>query len=323
MTELAAIDAQLIRRLDCLIWAIVAAVAATVFAAPLLSGFHIAWSTFVAPGICCAILLAGGLFYRVWRADPRLASALNSTAQVVAFAAVGAPLSYLAASANLPLCDDVLDAIDRAVGLDWTAMLKWMNGAPATFIALRAVYLSLALQMTTVVLCLAFTGHLIWLRVYTLAFLLATLASIAVSALLPAVGVWPFYGLTVTDSPHVLPTVSSSWPVFYGLRDGTWRALVAVGAEGIITFPSLHAALAVIVAAALWQLARLRWLFVAINAAMLIATPIDGSHYFVDVLAGVGLAALCLIAARTIAGAIAAGRAPGQPRRPVLEAITK
>ena len=42
----------------------------------------------------------------------------------------------------------------------------------------------------------------------------------------------------------------SSWPVFLGLRDGTVRMLAAAGAEGIITFPSLHAALAVILIAA-------------------------------------------------------------------------
>ncbi len=307
MTELAAIDARNLRRLDCLIWGIVAATAAIVLAAPLVSGFRIVWSSFIAPGIACAVLLAGGAFYRDWRRDPRLASGLTSTAQVVAFATVGAPLSYLAASANLALCDHALDAIDRVVGFHWQAMLDWMNAAPTIFFALRPIYLSLAPQMTIVVLCLAFSGRLMWLRVYTLAFLLATLGSIAISALLPAVGAWPYYELTAANSVHVLPTVSTSWPVFHRLRDGTWRALIAVGAEGIITFPSLHAALAVIVAAALWPLVRLRWVFVALNAAMLIATPIDGSHYFVNVLAGVALAAVCMIAARAIVAAVAPG----------------
>ena len=39
-----------------------------------------------------------------------------------------------------------------------------------------------------------------WLRVYTLAFIFATLTSIAVSAVLPAAGAWPYYGLTAADS---------------------------------------------------------------------------------------------------------------------------
>jgi PAP2 superfamily len=181
-----------------------------------------------------------------------------STAQVIVFAAVGAPLSYIATSANLPLWDHGFDAIDRALGLDWKGFLAWMNASPLICGILWPIYLSLTVQMTTVVLCLAFSGHLLWLRVYTLAFIFAVLVSIAVSAVLPAAGAWPYYGLA-TEDWHLLPAVSTSWPVFYGLRDGTLRTMVAVGSEGIITFPSLHAALAVIVVVALWPVPTLRW----------------------------------------------------------------
>ena len=122
-------------------------------------------------------------------------------------------------------------------------------------------------------------------------------------------GAWPYYALS-EDNSRILPAVSTSWPVLYGLRDGTFRFLVAVGAEGIITFPSLHAALAVIVIAAIWPIAVLRWVFVALNTMMLIATPIDGSHYLIDVLAGIALALLCLIAAQAIAARAAAKSEP-------------
>jgi hypothetical protein len=149
---------------------------------------------------------------------------------------------------------------------------------------LRPIYLSLTLQMATVVLCLAFSGRLLWLRVYTLAFVCVVLLSIAISAMLPAAGAWPHYGLTGADS-RIVPAVSTSWPVFYGLRDGSFRLLVAVGSEGIITFPSVHAALAIIVIAALWPMPALRFVAIAINLLMLLATPIDGSHYFVDIAA--------------------------------------
>jgi membrane-associated phospholipid phosphatase len=304
-------DALALRRLDRLIWTVIALVAMIVLVAPAVSNFRIEWRTFAAPGLACIVLVSLGWFYRRWRSDPRLASGLSSTAQVIAFAAVGAPLSYLAASTNLPLQDHAFDAIDRALGLDWKALLAWMNASPKVHAVLSVIYGSLALQMTTVVLCLAFSGRLLWLRVYTLAFFFAAVISIAVSVVLPAAGVWPSYGLTAADSPYVLPVVSTSWPVFYGLRDGTFRLLVAAGSEGIITFPSLHAALAVIVVAALWPVTILRWVFLALNVVMLIATPIDGSHYFIDVLAGVALAALCLIAANAIAARAASGRLPG------------
>jgi PAP2 superfamily len=313
-------DAVAIRRLDRLIWMLLAAIAAIVLAAPALSDFRIVWYAFITPAAACGMLIAGSWFYRHWRIDQRLASGLTSTAQVVALGAVGAPLSYIAASASLPLQDHALDLIDRALGFDWKAMLAWMNASPALYAVLSPIYLSLTLQMTTVVLCLAFSGRLLWLRVYTLAFVFAVLICIAVSVVLPAEGAWPYYRLTAADSSHIMPAVHTSWPVFYGLRDGTFRALVAVGSEGIITFPSLHAALAVIVVAALWPVPVLRWAFLALNVAMLIATPIDGSHYFIDVIAGVVLAALCLFAARAIAARAGAGVSdaaePTEARRP-------
>jgi PAP2 superfamily len=294
-------DVAAARRLDHLIWVAVAAVAAVVLAAPAASNFYIDWRAFAVPMPVCLALVAGAWFYRHWRGDLRLASGLESTAQVVAFAAVGAPLSYLAASANLPLQDHLFDAVDRMLGLDWKALLIWLNDTPTLYRVLRLIYLSLTLQMTTAVLCLAFSGRLIWLRVYTLAFIVAALVTIAISAVLPAAGVWPYYGLGPADSPNILPAVSTSWPVFYGLRDGSFRALVAVGSEGIITFPSLHAALAVILIAALWPIARLRWVILGVNTVMLAATPIDGSHYFIDVIAGVAVAAAALGAANALA----------------------
>ena len=50
---------------------------------------------------------------------------------------------------------------------------------------------------------------------------------------------------------------------------------------------------------------------------MLLATPIDGSHYLTDVLAGIALGLLCLIAAQAMAARAAADK-PGELLRPIL-----
>jgi membrane-associated phospholipid phosphatase len=76
---------------------------------------------------------------------------------------------------------------------------------------------------------------------------------------------------------------------------------MAMGAQGIITFPSLHAALALIVTVALWPIPVLRWLGVATNTLMLVSIPVDGGHYFIDVLAGLAIAWASLLAAKRIA----------------------
>ena len=91
--------ASTLRRLDRIIWAVIAAVAAIVLTASAISSFSIEWRTFAAPALVATVLTGAAWFYRRYRPDPRAASGLENTAQLIAFAAVAAPLSYLAAAA--------------------------------------------------------------------------------------------------------------------------------------------------------------------------------------------------------------------------------
>jgi len=306
-------DSQIagLHRLDGIIWAAIVAVAVLVLASTLMSDFHLVWRSFLAPGATAAVLLAGHCFYRTRRPDPRLAGALSSTAQVVAFAAVGAPLSYIGASFGLPLHDHWLEAADRAVGFDWSGLLAWMDAHAAIHPLFRNIYLSLMPQTLVAVLALAWTGRLATLRVFVLAFVLAALITIAISAVMPAEGVWGLLHLHRANYPDIVPaTRELHLPIFLGLRDGSYRLLMASGADGIITFPSLHAALAVILVAALWPLPVLRWIGLALNIVMMVSIPIDGGHYFIDMLAGIAVAVVCLIAARALVARFTAHPAP-------------
>ena len=300
-----------LRRLDGIIWALVAGTAGIVLLAAAFNGFTLVVTSFIAPGGTCLLLVAASRYYAARRGEPHLASALQSTAQVMAFAAVAAPLSYVAAAAALPLCDAAFDNMDQALGFDWNGLLALMQRWPDLHTIMRAIYLSLTVQMTAVALLLGFSGRLAWLRVYMLAFIFTALVTIALSAIVPAEGVWLHQGLKAAD-PALLPASHTSWPVFLGLRDGSYRALTAIGAEGIITFPSLHAALAVILMAAFWPVPLVRWLGAGLNMLMLAATPIDGSHYFIDVFAGIAIAIVCLLAARALVARLAAHPAPAK-----------
>src|SRR5215469_15865117 len=53
------------------------------------------------------------------RRDPQVMFVLGGTAQIVLMVAVMTPLTYVAASADLPMQDANLLAIDRALGFDW------------------------------------------------------------------------------------------------------------------------------------------------------------------------------------------------------------
>lgn len=293
------LDRAGLRQLDGLIWAMIAAVAAAVLASLVLSDFRLVWASFLAPATIASAFAAGQWLYQTRRPDPRLAAALGSTAQIVAFSAVGAPLSYLAASLNFPLYDHWFEAADKALGLDWFRLLDWLKGHATAGFLLRLVYVSLMPQTLVVILALSLAGRFAALRIFVLAFVFAALVTIAISAFWPAQGVWLLHGMTASDG-RSMPVSATSWPVFLGLRDGTFRLLMAGGAEGIITFPSLHSALALILAVALWPLPALRWIGVGLNTIMMVSIPIDGSHYFTDMLAGIVIAVACLLAARAM-----------------------
>jgi len=287
-------EVVILRRFDKIIWGVISLLGTIILLAPMFTDFQIVWRTFILVLLASSTLSAGSWFYLAKRYDPRLSSALGAAAQILAFCALGTPLSYLAARVGFPLQDLAFDAADKALGFNWIALHAWLNAQPATYEVLRAIYLSIAVQATIVILCLAFVGRLVWLRGFVLTFMCTAIITIVISAVLPAEGVWSHYGFTADASSSVIPASSTSWPIFHGIRDGTYRQLVAQGAEGIITFPSLHAALAVILTAGMWPIYVLRWLSVPINLVMLAATPVDGSHYVVDVLAGVAIAVLTL-----------------------------
>jgi membrane-associated phospholipid phosphatase len=292
-----------LQRADRLIWALIAIVAATDLAASVGGPFHIKWASFQAAGIVSLLFYAAGSFYST-RNDLRAASALLCTAQFMLFAAVGAPLSYIGASAARPLWDSIFASWDRGLGLDWMAWLAIMNDHPAFHPIFAAAYSSFLPQAAIVILALALTGSLLRLRVYILSFILTTVVTVAISAALPAEGVWGHFQLSPSDYPAITPvTQELHLKVFHGLRDGTFHDLVAQGAEGIITFPSLHTTGALLFIFAMWSVRYLRWLAMLLNITMIVATPVEGGHYFSDMIAGTCVAALCWIAASRIVGA--------------------
>jgi len=60
--------------------------------------------------------------------------------------------------------------------------------------------------------------------------------------------------------------------------------------DGLICFPSFHTILAVLAGVALWSIPYLRWAAAALAALIVVSTVTTGTHYVVDVVAGLGVA---------------------------------
>lgn len=237
--------------------------------------------------------------YAPHRRDPQVVFALGATAQIVLITVVMTPLTYAAAALNFPLQDALLDHLDRAMGLDWRAYLAFVNDHPLLRVALTIGYAMIRWPIFIIPVALVAAHRYCRLQEFTLAFALALIVTTIVSALVPAFGFYHLLGPAIADFPNLHPVAyvesSRELPL---VRDGSLRHLDLLALTGLVTFPSFHAASAVLYAWALWPVRWMRGVGLVSNGAMLAATPVDGGHYFIDVIAGLAVAAAAIVAAR-------------------------
>lgn len=296
-----------------LVWRLIAVVGAVALIWMHVVGLRLEWASASGTVLACAALAMGAAFYRCRRPDERLATSLACTAQLIAFSTAGALLSYAVARTGGALWDDTLLSWDRALGLDWRAYLAFVDARPRLGLVLSLAYRSIMLQILGAVLVLGFSGHLAACREFVLAMIVAALASILISAAMPAMAMFVHLGLNgAQDYPHLAPAAAFVHVAdLAGLRDGSLRVVGLDRLEGIITFPSFHAALGVLFIRAFWRVRWTRWIGLTLNVAMIAATPIDGGHYFVDVIAGIGIAAASIAVASRLC--TVNGRAHARP----------
>ncbi|MGA3310764.1 MAG: phosphatase PAP2 family protein [Xanthobacteraceae bacterium] len=246
------------------------------------------------------------------RRDPQVMFVLGGTAQLVLITAVMTPLTYVAASTNLPLQDANLLALDRALGLDWAAYVNFVNDHPTLAAWLSYGYTMIRWPIFAIPVVLAAKRRYQRIEEFIFAFGVALIATTIVSALVPAIGVYQQIGL----DPGTLKNIEAG-AYLEQLRDlaptraGSLRDLELSGLAGIVTFPSFHAASAVLYSWALWPAKWMRPIVVLANGAMLAATPIVGGHYFIDLVAGLVIAVLAIVAALRV-GQIIARRQVGR-----------
>ncbi|WP_294190523.1 phosphatase PAP2 family protein [uncultured Sphingomonas sp.] len=278
---------------DSAAWWMLALMLATCLAAASGLGFRIdAWRA-VPPAVGLA-LLGGAAWYGRRHERPRLAAGSIAFLQMTLFTLFGVVLAYALAARAGAMWDARLAAADRMLGFDWLAVFTTADRAPAALWIGGFAYHSLTLQMVTCIVAMSAYAQFDRLRIAIAAAILSGFVTILISWWVPAMG-------NVFDPARY----TRLWPsiawleqaMIAGLRDGTWRVLDLTKLMGIVSFPSFHATLPVILSWAqrdtpVWRFVAPVWAGVTI-----IATPLFGGHYGVDVLGGLALAPLALVVA--------------------------
>ncbi len=279
------------------VWLLVGAFAVTVAAAYLGVGLRPDLSSNPALLAIIAIYAGIAIFYRTVRADPRLYASLEAAGQMVLVLLLGLMLTYAAACSPLPTRDALFDSLDHAMGLDRSAYFAAIVDSDLLCKLSGYIYLTIQPQIVLVPFALLMTGHGRRLQTFTLAFGIALMTTIVVGALLPSSASHVFADLQAAG----FDTSGSHFATYEALRSGTRRVVALNKFEGLITFPSFHAAAGVLFTWALWVVRPLRWPLLVVNAAMVVVAPIHGPHYFVDIPAGLVVASAAILVARRLA----------------------
>lgn len=243
------------------------------------------------------VLTALGASRVIGRRTGRARLEVGATAflQMTLFTLLGVVLAYAFAANGAALWDVRFAAADKMLGFHWPFLLSLLDQFPILVWLLGVAYHSLTVQMIAIIVGLSGTARFATLRVMVCAAILSGFVTILISGFMPAMGnlfdpakygrLWP----------------SIAWleqGLITGLRDGTLRTLDLTMLMGIVSFPSFHATLSAIFIWALKDVPRVGRLGGLWAALTIIATPVFGGHYAVDVLMGLILAPPAIMIAR-------------------------
>lgn len=201
---------------------------------------------------------------------------------------------YLIHDLSFPWVDAQLAYFDSLVGFNWLAQLAWINEHQTVARILRASYEMIMSFMLLTGISLLLLNKLEKLRELIMTYAISLSITIFIGAFLPARGAF-FYHQPTADLLGNIPSKSGRdfLDHMISLHDGTLKVVSFDQMVGLITFPSFHMVMALLMMWATWRTIVFP-IFVLFNILMAIATPVFGGHYFVDLIGGLVITALSI-----------------------------
>ena len=248
-------------------------------------------------GVPLYLIAAGFLCFWGHAALPRFhRPALFVEAACIVFA-LGlslACLSYLGPITDLPLRDADMIWLDRRLGFDWMQIMHQFDHRQFLLTVMNGAYATFTSQLIGTVLILIVFKRARELDRFFVTFVCASVLAELASVLIPTLG--PMMTLAKSESFFHLNTFGrATGQIVIALRDGNLRVVDLKAIDGIISFPSLHAAVAVIVPYTLRWHKPLFWPILALDCVMLASAVPSGNHYLSDVLGGIVVAIVAIL----------------------------
>jgi PAP2 superfamily len=268
------VDSEALRAGSRLVWALIAGMAAAAAVACSAAHLSITWQTFPTIPAVITACAAITLFYRLFRPDPGIVYAVELITQILLIIFLGELLAYGAAASSLPYRDAELLAADRWLGFRLQDYLGLVNARPWLAMLSVIVYMTMLWQAPIVFAVLTLTRRTERLQHFAVALAVSLGITIAIFALFPALGWYGYLRINPAAFPN-LAFFSNFVSHLEDVRSGALRAIPLDDIRGIISFPSYHAAAALLAVWAIWPLRFVRWPVLLLNALMVASTPIE------------------------------------------------
>jgi membrane-associated phospholipid phosphatase len=209
---------------------------------------------------------------------------------------VGALASYPVAANTQGFDDFALERSDQLLRFNWISWYDFVAAHPWLQLAESIAYQSIFVSPAILLGYFAYSGRRAEARLFIASFWLAAVVTLLLFTLAPAEG--PLAYLWHGRIPYMPQSALYQAQVIPLLRHHEVHSVAVTSIHGLVCAPSFHTVSAVLYMVAAWPIRRLRWPLIALNAAMLLATPVEGTHYLTDMIVGALVAIAASIAVR-------------------------
>jgi membrane-associated phospholipid phosphatase len=199
--------------------------------------------------------------------------------------------NHLAMTTNLPMQDALLAHWDAVLAFDWLGYARWIDNEHTLASLLAGFYTNLTTVSSFVFVVIVLAGDTAAAEEFIILFVMAAVLATSIGMLFPAFGAMAHFA-PARGTLHFIPNGAGTWFVspLRDVRTNPGHVFKISNLPGLTAFPSFHTAMGVIV---LYCCRTRIWMCVVALVyvpAMIAAAVVWGGHYFVDIVAGAGLA---------------------------------
>ena len=222
----------------------------------------------------------------------------ESSLLFASFSILGVVATYPLASTTSGFADPTLERIDHFLHFNWLAWYEAVSAHSSLQVLGAAAYGSIFVTPLVLLAWYAYAEKRAETRRFLMTFWLGAVLTLVLFPLAPAEG--PLAFLWHGPVPYMPTTALYQQQLIPGLRTHAIRKIDLGALQGLVCTPSFHTVSGVLYMAFAWPVRRLRWFLLPLNSAMLLATPVEGTHYLSDMLGGLIVAMTALVAVRLV-----------------------